>query len=88
MLVIVVGSVAKRGAGAISIDFLTKPQALNTGFGKPVPSGIANAIVGSGIIVGLAALMALPDGILAAIYLNEFAPKKLGKRRSPSRSTC
>ena len=77
VLVIVVASVAKRGAGAITIDFLTKPQALNTGFGKPVPSGIANAIVGSGIIVGLAILMALPVGILAAIYLNEFAPKRL-----------
>jgi phosphate transport system permease protein len=77
VLVIVVASVAKRGAGAISVDFLTKTPSANTGFGEPQPSGIANAIVGSGIIVGLAVLFALPVGVLTAIYLNEFAPKRL-----------
>lgn len=77
VLVIVVASVAKRGAGAISLDFLTKSPVANTGFGEPRPSGIANAIVGTAIIVGIAILMALPVGVLSAIYLNEFAPKRL-----------
>ena len=77
VLAIVIGSVAKRGAGAISIDFLTKTPVINTGFGEPQPSGIANAIVGTFIIVGIAVLMALPVGVLTAIYLNELAPRRL-----------
>jgi phosphate transport system permease protein len=77
VLAIVIGSVAKRGAGAISIDFLTKTPVINTGFGEPQPSGIANAIIGTAIIVGLAVLMALPVGVLTAIYLNELAPPRI-----------
>ena len=77
VLVIVIGSVAKRGAGALSIDFLTKTPVINTGFGEPQPSGIANAIIGTAIIVGLAVLMALPVGVLTAIYLNELAPPRV-----------
>jgi phosphate transport system permease protein len=75
LLVIVVGSVAKRGLGAIDFDFFTKTPSL-LGFGQQ-ESGIANAIAGTFVIVGLAVLMALPMGVLAAIYLNEFAPKRL-----------
>jgi phosphate transport system permease protein len=75
LLVIVVGSVAKRGAGAIEADFFTKTPSF-LGFGQE-SSGIANAIVGTFVIVGLAVLMALPMGVLAAIYLNEYAPKRL-----------
>jgi phosphate transport system permease protein len=75
LLVIVVGSVAKRGIGAINPDFFTKTPSL-LGF-QITSSGIANAIVGTFVIVGLAVLMALPLGILAAIYLNEYAPKRV-----------
>jgi phosphate transport system permease protein len=72
VLVIVVASVAKRGAGALNADFFTKtPLFLNFG---DQPTGIENAIIGSLIIVGFAVAMALPVGILAAIYLNEYAP--------------
>jgi phosphate transport system permease protein len=77
VLALVIGSVAKRGAGALSIDFLTKTPVINTGFGEPQPSGIANAIVGTAIIVGIAVLMALPVGVLTAIYLNELAPRRV-----------
>jgi phosphate transport system permease protein len=72
VLVIVVASVAKRGAGALNADFFTKTPSF-LAFGDQPDSGIANAIVGSLIIVGMAVLMALPVGVLAAIYLNEFA---------------
>lgn len=75
LLVIVVGSVAKRGAGAIDVDFFTKTPSL-LGFDQ-AGSGISNAIIGTFVIVGLAILMALPMGVLAAIYLNEFAPKRV-----------
>jgi phosphate transport system permease protein len=73
VLVIVVVSVALRGAGAISWDFFTKPQAL---FGQP-GGGIANALVGTVLLVTLATAMALPVGVLSAVYLTEFAPKRI-----------
>jgi phosphate transport system permease protein len=73
VLVIVVVSVARRGGGALSWDFFTKGQAL---FGQP-GGGIANAIVGTALLVALAAAMAVPVGVLAAVYLTEFAPARL-----------
>lgn len=75
LLILVVGSVAKRGIGAINLNFFTKTPSL-LGF-DVASSGIANAIVGTFVIVGIAVLMALPMGILAAIYLNEFAPRRV-----------
>jgi phosphate transport system permease protein len=47
---------------------------------KPVGEsggGIANALLGSMIIIGVAALIAIPIGILCGIYLNEFKKSKL-----------
>jgi phosphate transport system permease protein len=76
VLVIVVASIVKRGAGAINVDFFTKTPSF-LAFGQAPASGIANCIVGSLIIVGFAVLMALPVGILAAIYLNEFASSRV-----------
>jgi phosphate transport system permease protein len=72
ILGIVVWSVAKRGASALSFDFFTKPFSV----GLTTPNqGLANAFIGTFIVVGLATLMALPFGILIAIYVNEFASK-------------
>jgi phosphate transport system permease protein len=73
VLVIVVGSVFLKGAGALSWHFLSTPTAL---FGES-GGGISNAIVGSAIIVGIAAAMAIPTGILIAIYTTEFASPAL-----------
>jgi len=73
VLAIVVVSVALRGAGALSWEFFTKSQAL---FGQP-GGGIANAIVGTVLLVTLAAAMALPVGVLTAVYLTEFAPRRV-----------
>jgi phosphate transport system permease protein len=72
ILVIVVWSVARRAVGALNLDLLTKDP-VPFAFG-PVAQGLANAFAGSLVLVGLATLMALPVGILVAIYLNEFAP--------------
>jgi phosphate transport system permease protein len=74
VLGLVIASVAVRAAPAISLDFFTKPPNL---FGGP-GGGISSAIVGSALIVGLATGMALPVGVLIAIYLTEFAPRALG----------
>jgi phosphate transport system permease protein len=72
---IVVWSVARRGAGALNFDFLVRSQ---QAFAPPgVKQGLANAFAGTFVIVGLAALMALPSGILIAIYVNEYAPRAI-----------
>jgi phosphate transport system permease protein len=73
VLVIVVGSVLLKGAGALSWHFLTTPTAL---FGES-GGGIENAIVGTVIIVAIAAAMAIPVGILVAIYTTEFAGARI-----------
>jgi phosphate transport system permease protein len=61
--------VAKLGLRLFGWTFLTStPPA----FPGDTGGGFANGIVGSFIIVGLATLMAVPVGILAAIYLAEY----------------
>lgn len=72
VLGVVIASVAIRAAPALSWDFFTKPPSL---FGPA--GGISSALIGSAIIVGLATAMALPVGILIAIYLTEFASGKV-----------
>ena len=73
LLGIVVWSVAKRGASELNLDLLTKPQVAFPVPGGP-QGGLVNAFVGTLVIVGIATLMALPVGVLVALYVNEFAP--------------
>ncbi len=63
-LVWIVAHVVVRGAGVLSVEFFT---ALPTPVGVP-GGGIANAIVGSLITVGLGLLLAAPVGLLAGIH--------------------
>jgi phosphate transport system permease protein len=71
ILGIVLWSIGSRAYKAIDMSFFTKvPQPFSF---VPVETGIANAFIGSLILVGLATLMALPVGVLIAVYLNEFA---------------
>ncbi|MGC9220124.1 MAG: phosphate ABC transporter permease PstA [Solirubrobacteraceae bacterium] len=70
ILGIVVVSVVLRGASALSISFLTENPAVGLG---AVGGGIANAILGSALIVAVGTAMALPLGIMIALYLTEFA---------------
>ena len=61
--------VVRNGISAISYDFLTQPQgSIGSGSG-----GIAPAIQGTFIVVGLAAAIGTPVGLLTGIYLSEFA---------------
>lgn len=56
-----------QGIGALNLDFfirMPKPVGENGG-------GMANAIVGTGILLGLGSLFGLPISILAGIYLSE-----------------
>jgi len=75
VLGIVVFSVAQRGASELSWGFLTKPLPL---FGTS-GGGIAPLIVGSAIIVGIATLIALPLGVLTALFLSEFARRSMAR---------
>jgi phosphate transport system permease protein len=61
-----------KGASSLNFAFFTRPPA-------PVGEqggGMANAIVGSGIILALASLMGIPVGIAAGVYLAEFGRGK------------
>ncbi|HLI59380.1 MAG TPA: phosphate ABC transporter permease PstA [Solirubrobacteraceae bacterium] len=69
VLALVIVSVALRAAPAINLDFFTKDPAP---FGAP-GGGIRDMIVGSAILVGIASAIAIPLGILVAIYTTEFA---------------
>jgi phosphate transport system permease protein len=73
VLAIVVISVAQRGASALSWDFFTKTAAT---FGQS-GGGVSNVLVGSIVIVALATVMAVPVGILIALYVAEFAPPRV-----------
>jgi phosphate transport system permease protein len=66
-LVALVVYTTSRGIHALSVDFFTHST---TPAGIP-GGGISNAIVGSLIIVGLAAAMAVPVGIVTALFLLE-----------------
>jgi phosphate transport system permease protein len=72
VLLLVVISVLIKGLPAISFGFLTKLPHTSVLTGANT-GGIADDIVGSAILIGLASAMAIPVGILAAIYTTEFA---------------
>jgi phosphate transport system permease protein len=75
ILGVVIYSVARRGAGQLNLDLFTKtPVAFSL---TPVKQGLANAFAGSLVIVGLSVVMALPVGILVAVYLYEFAAPRV-----------
>lgn len=60
------------GIKAINWDFFTQ---LPKPVGEP-GGGLANAIVGTLILVGLGSIIGLPVGILAGVYLSEFGHNK------------
>jgi len=63
--------VIKNGALAISLQLLTQPPGA-IGATLENSGGIAPAIQGTLIVVGLASAIGVPIGILAGIYLSEF----------------
>src|SRR2546430_29772 len=73
-LVLILGYLVAKGASSLDWSFFVK---------NPVPAGqagggVANAIVGTVIIVGLAALIGLPIGIGTGLYLAEYGSGRLG----------
>jgi phosphate transport system permease protein len=73
-LVAIFGYLVYRGIGSIDWAFLTQTP-------KPVGEaggGMANAIVGSAFILGIASIIGVPFGVGAGIYLAEFGRNRLG----------
>ena len=71
-LALVFGYLVVKGAGSINLDFFTK---------LPVPhgetgGGVAQAIVGSFVLIDMAAIIGLPTGILGAVYITEYAGQR------------
>ncbi|HEX3805684.1 MAG TPA: phosphate ABC transporter permease PstA [Gaiellaceae bacterium] len=76
VLGLLVWSVFSRGVSALNWDFFTKGPAV---FGQ-TGGGIAPALAGSVLLVGIATLIALPVGILTALYVSEFASRHLAQQ--------
>ncbi|MDV3244893.1 MAG: phosphate ABC transporter permease PstA [Nitrososphaerales archaeon] len=72
-LALIIGDVVVQGAPALSLSFLT---------GLPTPvgvqgGGIANALLGTFVIVGIATLISVPIGVGAGIFFSEWPEARL-----------
>ncbi|MBR3939463.1 MAG: phosphate ABC transporter permease PstA [Bacteroidales bacterium] len=84
-LLAILGEVILRGYDQISWEFLTQPtptaykamKAMEAG--KSIPGGIANGIIGTMIMLGMAAVFAIPLGILCGTFLAENAKNRFAK---------
>ena len=64
--------VVQQGFSSLNLDFFTKMP-------KPVGEaggGMANAIVGTLVLIAIAGAIAIPVGIIAGVYLSEYGKKK------------
>ena len=71
-LIAILGYLLYKGASSLNLAFFTHIPAP---VGEP-GGGMANSIVGSGIVLLLASLMGIPVGIAAGLYLAEFGRGK------------
>jgi phosphate transport system permease protein len=74
ILAVVLGTVVYKGFSQLDLTFFTKPRPL---FGQK--GGIADALVGSALIVGMAMVMAIPIAVLVAIYMSEYAGPRISR---------
>jgi len=78
-LVLILGYITVKGLPALSWDFLT--HSMNGVTGAQPGGGVYAALLGTVQQVGLATAIAVPIGILTAIYLVEFRTSRNGKSR-------
>lgn len=62
-----------KGFSSLNLDFFTKMPSPP----GEVGGGVANSIMGSAVVLGLASLMGIPVGISAGVYLAEFGRGKM-----------
>ena len=72
ILALVLGTVLFRGLDSLDWSFFTEPRPL---FGED--GGIADALIGSMLIVGMCMVMAIPFAVLVAIYMSEYASPRV-----------
>ncbi len=72
-LFLILGYITYMGAGRLKWSFFTNRT------GDPAGAGMANALLGSVTLVGLASAFAIPIGLFAAIFLAEFRTHWLAK---------
>lgn len=70
LLLALIGDLVVDGAGRISWDFLTSFPSR-----RAARAGILSAWVGTSLVMLVTALLAVPVGVLAGVYLEEYAPK-------------
>ena len=63
-------TMAKNGLGGLSLSFLTGSDSTD-----PVTAGVWGAVKGSLLTMAVTLALSFPMGVLAAVYLEEFAPK-------------
>ena len=76
-LLAILGEVFFRGYDQLTWSFFTEPtptaykamKAIEAG--EPIPGGIANGIIGTMLMLGMAAVFAIPIGILCGVFLAE-----------------
>jgi phosphate transport system permease protein len=74
-LLAVLGYVVGRGVGGLSWSFFTAlPKPVGESGG-----GMANALLGTLILVGLASLISVPLGVLGGIYLAEYGHRRFAR---------
>lgn len=84
-LLAILGEVLIKGYKQFSWAFITEPTPtaykamMAIANGEAIPGGIANGIVGSFLMLGMAAIVAIPLGILCGIYLSENGEKKFAQ---------
>ena len=76
VLGVVLGSVLARAYHALNLDFFTKGPAV---FGQ-TGGGIAPALLGTLLLVAIAMAISVPVGVLTAIYVSEFAPRRVAQQ--------
>ena len=84
-LVAILGEVFLRGYDQLSWSFFTEPtptayramRAMEAGL--PIPGGIANGIVGTMLMLGMATAVAVPIGILCGTFLAEYRKNRFAQ---------
>jgi phosphate transport system permease protein len=82
-IVLIIVKLVAKGIRQISFDFILKTppdtfEAMTAlANGERIPGGIVTGITGTLLMVGLAAVIAIPIGVLAGLYLYEYPGKYL-----------
>lgn len=84
-LLVILGEVLFRGYNQLSWTFFTDPtptayramKAIQAG--EPIPGGIANGIIGTVIMLGMAVALAVPTSILCGAFLAENAQSRFAQ---------